>query len=102
MFSNGKEEFVQLAFAHFRELRRVAFRVCQERELADDLVQENAREVNQKDLEFHVSQVAKSVYFVENASFDYNCMFVVFAEYVMVVEAPSADNDKHAVVIKRC
>jgi len=52
----------------------------------------NAREVNQKDLEFHVSQVAKSVYFVENASFDYNCMFVVFAEYVMVVEAPSADN----------
>jgi RNA polymerase sigma-70 factor (ECF subfamily) len=40
MFSSGKEQFVQLAFAHFRELRRVAFRVCQERELADDLVQE--------------------------------------------------------------
>ncbi|HEY6243715.1 MAG TPA: MBL fold metallo-hydrolase [Pyrinomonadaceae bacterium] len=39
---------------------------------------------------FH--KFAKSVYFVENASFDYNCMFVVFAEYVMVVEAPSADN----------
>jgi glyoxylase-like metal-dependent hydrolase (beta-lactamase superfamily II) len=92
MFSNGKEEFVQLAFAHFRELRRVAFRVCQERELADDLVQENAREVNQKDLEFHVSQVAKSVYFVENASPDYNCMFVVFADYVLVVEAPQSDN----------
>jgi glyoxylase-like metal-dependent hydrolase (beta-lactamase superfamily II) len=52
----------------------------------------NAREVNQKDLEFHVSQVAKSVYFVENASPDYNCMFVVFADYVLVVEAPLSDS----------
>jgi RNA polymerase sigma-70 factor (ECF subfamily) len=29
-----------LAFAHFRELRRVALRVCEDRETADDLVQE--------------------------------------------------------------
>jgi len=29
-----------LAFAHFRELRRVALRVCADRETADDLVQE--------------------------------------------------------------
>jgi RNA polymerase sigma-70 factor (ECF subfamily) len=40
MFGNQKEEFVQVAFAHFRELRRVAFRICEERETADDLVQE--------------------------------------------------------------
>jgi RNA polymerase sigma-70 factor, ECF subfamily len=35
-----KEEFDRLAFAHFREVRRVAFRVCEDRETADDLVQE--------------------------------------------------------------
>jgi RNA polymerase sigma-70 factor (ECF subfamily) len=35
-----KEEFDRFAFAHFRELRRVAVRVCQDRETADDLVQE--------------------------------------------------------------
>ena len=35
-----KEEFDRLAFAHFSELRRVAFRVCENRETADDLVQE--------------------------------------------------------------
>jgi RNA polymerase sigma-70 factor (ECF subfamily) len=35
-----KDEFDQLAFAHFRELRRVALRVCEDRETADDLVQE--------------------------------------------------------------
>jgi RNA polymerase sigma-70 factor, ECF subfamily len=35
-----KEEFDRLAFAHFSELRRVAFRVCEDRETADDLVQE--------------------------------------------------------------
>jgi RNA polymerase sigma-70 factor, ECF subfamily len=29
-----------LAFAHFGELRRVALRVCEDRETADDLVQE--------------------------------------------------------------
>jgi RNA polymerase sigma-70 factor, ECF subfamily len=35
-----KEEFDRLAFAHFRELRRVALRVCEDRETAHDLVQE--------------------------------------------------------------
>jgi RNA polymerase sigma-70 factor (ECF subfamily) len=35
-----KEEFDRLAFAHFRELRRVALRVCEDRETAEDLVQE--------------------------------------------------------------
>jgi RNA polymerase sigma-70 factor, ECF subfamily len=35
-----KEDFDRFAFAHFRELRRVALRVCQDRETADDLVQE--------------------------------------------------------------
>jgi RNA polymerase sigma-70 factor, ECF subfamily len=35
-----KEDFDRLAFAHFRELRRVALRVCEDRETADDLVQE--------------------------------------------------------------
>lgn len=40
MFGSRKEEFVREAFAHFRELRRVAFRVCEDRETADDLVQE--------------------------------------------------------------
>jgi RNA polymerase sigma-70 factor (ECF subfamily) len=40
MFGDRKEEFVRVAFAHFRELRRVAFRICEDRETADDLVQE--------------------------------------------------------------
>ena len=40
MVKNRKEEFIRLAFAHFRELRRVAFRVCEDRDTADDLVQE--------------------------------------------------------------
>ena len=40
MGTNRKEDFHRLAFAHFRELRRVALRVCQDRETADDLVQE--------------------------------------------------------------
>jgi RNA polymerase sigma-70 factor, ECF subfamily len=38
--SAHKEDFDRLAFAHFRELRRVAIRVCEDRETADDLVQE--------------------------------------------------------------
>ena len=33
-------DFDRLAFAHFHELRRVALRVCADRETADDLVQE--------------------------------------------------------------
>ena len=49
-------------------------------------------EVNQKSFDFHVSKVAPSVYFVENASPDYNSMFVVFKDYVLVVEAPSSDS----------
>ena len=40
MIKNRKEDFDRLAFAHFRELRRVALRVCHDRETADDLVQE--------------------------------------------------------------
>ena len=40
MLGTLKEDFVRLAFAHFRELRRVALRVCEDRETADDLVQE--------------------------------------------------------------
>src|SRR5262245_29128203 len=40
MATSRKEDFDRLAFAHFRELRRVAFRVCEDRETADDLVQE--------------------------------------------------------------
>ncbi len=40
MIRDRKEDFDRLAFVHFRELRRVALRVCQERETADDLVQE--------------------------------------------------------------
>ncbi|HEX7294466.1 MAG TPA: sigma-70 family RNA polymerase sigma factor [Pyrinomonadaceae bacterium] len=40
MAGNLKEHFDRLAFAHFRELRRVALRVCEDRETADDLVQE--------------------------------------------------------------
>ena len=48
--------------------------------------------VDPKRFEFHVSEVAKSVYFIESASPDYNCMFVVFADYVLVVEAPSSDS----------
>jgi RNA polymerase sigma-70 factor, ECF subfamily len=35
-----REDFDRLAFAHFSELRRVALRVCENRETADDLVQE--------------------------------------------------------------
>jgi Metallo-beta-lactamase superfamily len=50
-------------------------------------------EVDQKSFDFHVSKVAPSVYFVENASPDYNSMFVVFTDYVLVVEAPSSDSD---------
>ena len=51
-----------------------------------------AIEFAQKGFDFHVSKVAPSTYFVENASFDYNSMFVVFTDYVLVVEAPSSDN----------
>jgi len=59
---------------------------------ADFAPSATAHEVDQKLFEFHVSEVAQSVYFVENASPDYNCLFVVFADYVLVVEAPSSDN----------
>src|SRR5262245_26033415 len=40
MATSRKEDFDRLAFAHFSELRRVALRVCEDRETADDLVQE--------------------------------------------------------------
>jgi glyoxylase-like metal-dependent hydrolase (beta-lactamase superfamily II) len=57
-----------------------------------------AIEVAQKTFDFHVSKVAPSVYFVENASPDYNSMFVVFTDYVLVVEAPSSDSDSTKVI----
>jgi len=38
--TDRRDEFDRLAFAHFRELRRVALRMCEDREIADDLVQE--------------------------------------------------------------
>ena len=47
---------------------------------------------DQKGFDFHISKVAPSAYFVGNASGDYNSMFVVFTDYVLVVEAPSSDN----------
>ena len=40
MSGSRKEDFDRLALAHFHELRRVALRVCEDRETADDLVQE--------------------------------------------------------------
>ena len=40
MVRDRKQDFARFAFAHFRELRRVALRVCENRETADDLVQE--------------------------------------------------------------
>ena len=40
MATDRREDFDRLAFAHFGELRRVALRVCEDRETADDLVQE--------------------------------------------------------------
>jgi len=40
MAKSRKEDFDRLAFAHFHEMRRVALRVCEDRETADDLVQE--------------------------------------------------------------
>jgi len=57
-----------------------------------------AVEVDQKSFDLHVSKVAPSVYFVENASPDYNSMFVVFSDYVVVVEAPSSDSDSTKVM----
>ena len=57
-----------------------------------------AIQFDQKNFEFHVSKVAPSVYFVENASFDYNSMFLVFKDYVLVVEAPSSDRDSTKVI----
>jgi len=57
-----------------------------------------AIEVDQKSFDFHVSKVAPSIYFVENASPDYNSMFVVFTDYVLVVEAPSSDSDSKKVM----
>jgi glyoxylase-like metal-dependent hydrolase (beta-lactamase superfamily II) len=57
-----------------------------------------AIEVDQKSFDFHVSKVAPSVYFVENVSPDYNSMFVVFIDYVLVVEAPSSDSDSTKVM----
>ena len=38
--TDRRADFDRLAFAHFRELRRVALRMCENRETADDLVQE--------------------------------------------------------------
>lgn len=66
--------------------------------VADFAPPAGAIEVDQKSFEFHVSKVAPSVYFVENASFDYNSMFVVFTDYVLVVEAPSSDRDSTKVI----
>jgi len=66
--------------------------------VADFTPPAGAIEVNQKSFEFHVSKVAPSVYFVENASFDYNSMFVVFTDYILVVEAPSSDRDSAKVI----
>lgn len=40
MIRDSREEFDRLAFAHFRVLRRVALRVCEDREAGEDLVQE--------------------------------------------------------------
>ncbi len=40
MATDRREDFDRLAFAHFGELRRVAVRVCEDRETSDDLVQE--------------------------------------------------------------
>ena len=40
MATSRKEDFDRLAFSYFSELRRVALRVCEDRETADDLVQE--------------------------------------------------------------
>jgi glyoxylase-like metal-dependent hydrolase (beta-lactamase superfamily II) len=54
--------------------------------------------IDQKAFEFRVSKVAPAVYFVENAAPDYNSMFVVFTDYVLVVEAPSSDNDSKKVI----
>jgi len=55
-------------------------------------------EVDQKSFDLHVSKVAPSVYFVENASPDYNSMFVVFTDYVLVVEAPASDSASTKVI----
>src|SRR4030095_9461150 len=60
--------------------------------VADFAPPAGAIEFDQKGFDFHVSKVAPSAYFVENASGDYNSMFVVFTDYVLVVEAPSSDN----------
>jgi len=60
--------------------------------VADFAPPAGAIEVDQKSLNFHVSQVAPSAYFVENVSVDYNSMFVVFTDYVLVVEAPISDS----------
>ena len=57
-----------------------------------------AVEFPQSRFDFHVSKIAPSIYFVENASPDYNSMFVVFADYVLVVEAPSSDSDSTKVM----
>src|SRR5215471_10002259 len=57
-----------------------------------------AIEVDQKSLDFHVSKVAPSAYFIENVSVDYNSMFVVFTDYVLVVEAPSSDSSSTKVM----
>jgi glyoxylase-like metal-dependent hydrolase (beta-lactamase superfamily II) len=65
---------------------------------ADFAPARGAIEVDQKSFDFHVSKVTPSVYFVENASPDYNSMFVVFADYVLVVEAPTSDNDSTKVM----
>ena len=66
--------------------------------VADFAPPAGAIEVNQKSFEFHISKVAPAVYFAENASFDYNSMFVVFNDYVLVVEAPGSDRDSTKVI----
>lgn len=57
-----------------------------------------AVQVDQKSFDRHISKIAPSVYFVENASPDYNSMFVIFTDYVLVVEAPSSDSDSTKVM----
>jgi glyoxylase-like metal-dependent hydrolase (beta-lactamase superfamily II) len=65
---------------------------------ADFAPSPGAIEIAQKSFDFHVAKVAPSVYFVENASPDYNSMFVVFTDYVLVVEAPTSDSDSKKVI----
>ena len=98
-WSPGKVEIVQASWTIITsDLQSIRTDFDGALSAADFTPPAGAIEVDQKSFDLHVSKVAASVYFVENASADYNSMFVVFNDYILVVEAPISDSASTKVI----